>query len=155
MALGRMSTTRTHASPSAEPIRHLTCADIMTTIRGTQPAAAVIVHTVCRLIYVPPLSLWLLLARSLTVFPVSHYIVTFSFLLSFFQLIRTEWSLMTQDSFFFGWGRPYEERQKASVKGAEKKRRERAYQKGGKEAFHSAIALSMKAVVSKIALYIG
>lgn len=105
MALGRMSTTRTHASPSAEPIRHLTCADIMTTIRGTQPAAAVIVHTVCAVLSMCPHSHsgCCSLAHSLS-FP-SH---TISWLFLFFFLFSNLFELngrwWPRTVFFLGGG---------------------------------------------------
>jgi hypothetical protein len=49
--------------------------------------------------------------------------------------------------FFFGGEGVMRSDGRRAAKGAEKKRREGAYQKGGKEVFNPATALSMKAVV--------
>lgn len=121
MALGRMSTTQTHAShPRSRFViwRVRTTSWRLYAARNRLLLQSSYTHCVCVLSMCSHshsgcCSLTHCLSR-LTLSWLFLFFLFYFFL--FFQLIRTEWSLMTQDIFFFSGGGRHEERWKASGK---------------------------------------
>lgn len=119
MALGRMSTTQTHAShPRSRFViwRVRTTSWRLYAARNRLLLQSSYTHCVCVLSMCSHShSDCCSLTHCLSRLTLSWLFLFYFFL--FFQLIRTEWTLMTQDSFFFGgrasWGAMEGERQRS------------------------------------------